>query len=180
MGAQSDVQVFADGSSFQMRMPSYRVLLTLGAAALASVLAFRILGYPGARKCPPTMSDLRAMDLRGWWTVEVTPDSARQLPYARLGRRLRRSFRLISRDSSSSGVVYTGEYSADFQSVGLFKKSGEVLAFTPPGDTLRVILDPTVDHGHLELVARCRSGELRGKWIQYGDPSIAWGHFVMR
>ena len=162
-------------------MPSHRVLLlTLGAAALTSVVVFRVVAKPAARKCSPTISDLRAMDLRGRWTVELTPDSARELATARLGHPLGGSFELTTRDSSASGVVYTGEYTADFQSVGLFKKSGEVLAFTPPGDTLRVILDPTVDHGHVELVARCHSGELRGEWIQYGDPSIAWGHFVLR
>jgi hypothetical protein len=161
-------------------MPSYRVLLlTLGAAALTSILVFRVVANT-TRKCSPTTSDLRAMDLRGRWTVEVTPDSARELANAHLGRALRGSFDFTSRDSSASVVVYTGEYKADFQSVGLFKKTGEVLAFTPPGDTLRVILDPTVDHGHVELVARCRSGAFGGEWIQYGDPSIAWGYFIMR
>ena len=162
-------------------MPSYRVLLlALAAAAVTSVVVFRVAANPAARKCSAAMSDLRAMDLRGRWTVELTPDSARELAAARLGRPLRGSFELTTRDSSASGVVYTGEYAADFQSVGLFKTTGEVLAFTPPGDSLRVILDPTVDHGHVELVARCRSGELLGEWIQYGDPSIAWGHFMMR
>ena len=162
-------------------MPSHRVLLlTLGAAAVTSAVVFRVVADPAPHKCSPTMSDLRAMDLRGRWTVELTPDSARQLATARVGRPLRGSFDLMSRDSSASGVVYTGKYSADFESVGLFKKTGEVLASTQPGDTLRVILDPTVDHGHVELVARCRSGELGGQWIQYGDPSIAWGHFVVR
>ena len=161
-------------------MPNYRVLmLALGATALTAVLVIRTVANP-ARGCSASMSDFRAMDLRGPWTVDLTPDSVRQLATTRLGRPLRGSFELTTRDSSASGVVYTGEYSADFQSVGLFKKSGEVLAFTPPGDTLRVILDPTVDHGHLELVARCRSGELGGEWIQYGDPSITWGHFIMR
>jgi hypothetical protein len=120
------------------------------------------------------------MDFRGRWTIELTPDSARELPTARLGRPLTGSFQLTTRDSSASSVVYAGEYTADFQSVGLFKKKGQVLGFTPPGDTLRVILDPNVDHGHVELTARCRSGKLYGEWIQYGDPSSAWGHFVMR
>jgi hypothetical protein len=174
------VQVFNDRSSFRMTMPSYRVLvLALGAAALTSVYVFRTLANP-ARKCSPSMSDLRAMDMRGRWTIELTPDSARELAAARLGRPLSGSFQLTSRDSSASWVVYTGKYTADFQSVGLFKPAGEVLAFTPRGDTLRVILDPTVDHGHVELVARCRSGELAGEWIQYGDPSSAWGRFIMR
>jgi hypothetical protein len=161
-------------------MPSYRVLvLALGAAALTSVLVFRTLANP-ARKCSPSMSDLRAMDMRGRWTVELTPDSARELAAARLGHPLSGSFQLTSRDSSASWVVYTGEYTADFQSVGLFKTTGEVLAFTPPGDTVRIILDPNVDHGNLELVARCRSDELIGGWTTNGDPARAWGHFTSR
>ncbi len=155
------------------------LLLALTAAALTSVLVFRAIANP-ARKCSESMSDLRAMDLRGRWTVELTPDSARELPTARLGRRLTGSFQLTTRDSSASGVVYTGEYTADFQSVGLFKQKSEVLAFTPPGDTLRVVLDPNVDHGNIELVARCRSDGLGGGWYANGDPSRAWGHFVMR
>jgi hypothetical protein len=163
-----------------MRMPGYQVVLGVGAVLFTSVLVLRSQISRAAPKCSPSVHDLRGADLRGRWTVELTPDSARELAAARLGRPLSGSFQLTSRDSSASWVVYTGEYTADFQSVGLFKKTGEVLAFTPPGDTLRVILDPTVDHGHVELVARCRSGELAGEWIQYGDPSRAWGHFIIR
>ena len=162
-----------------MTMSNYRVLLPALGAALTAVLVFRALSNP-ARGCSGSMSDLRAMDLRGRWIVELIPDSARELPSARVGRPLTGSLQIASRDSSGSGVVYSGEYNADFQSIGLYKKIGEVLAFTPPGDTLRIILDPTVDHGHVELVARCPSGELVGEWIQYGDPSTAWGHFRMR
>jgi hypothetical protein len=69
-----------------MTMPGYRVLLlALGAAALASALMFRVLASR-AHECSPSMGDLRAMDFRGEWTVELTPDSARELPTARIGR----------------------------------------------------------------------------------------------
>jgi hypothetical protein len=161
-------------------MPNYRVVLLLGAVLLTSALLLRSFANHRTIECSPSMHDLRAMDLRGRWIVEITPDSAIQWPNVRLGRPLTGSFQLTSRDSSSSNVVYTGAYTADFQSVGLSKTTGEVLAFTPPGDTVRIILDPTVDHGNVELVAHCRSGGFAGTWIKNGDPSRVWGHFILR
>jgi hypothetical protein len=120
------------------------------------------------------------MDLRGRWGIDLTVDSSRQLASARPGQRLIGSLNVTSRDSSSSGAVYTGAYAADFRSLGLFKQDGEVLAFTPAGDTVRIILDPNVDHGNLEIVAHCRSDELVGTWTTNGDPSRAWGRVIIR
>ena len=159
---------------------AHRVLLAVIVVFLTSVFVLRYQTNRTAPKCFPSKHDLRATDLRGQWTIELTPDSATQLPTARLRHRLSGSLELTSRDSSSSGVVYTGAYSADFQSVGLFKRNGEVLAFTPRGDTVRIILDPNVDHGNLEIVARCRSDDLAGRWTTNGDPSRAWGRVIIR
>lgn len=102
------------------------------------------------------------------------------MPSARLGQPLTGSVQIANRDSSASGVVYSGEYNANFQSIGLSRKMGAVLAFAPPGDTLRLILDPNVDHGNIELLARCISDGMSGRWTENGDPSRAWGHFIMR
>ena len=84
------------------------------------------------------------------------------------------------RDSSAAFIVYTGWYSAAFQSVGLARDTGEVLVSVPAGDTTRIILDPSVDHGNLELVGKCRDDRLAGTWLRTGAPARAWGHFSMR
>jgi len=128
----------------------------------------------------PASGDVRAIDLRRKWNAELTTDSAVNLEKAQIGRALVGSIELTSRDSSSRGVIFTGKYSGDFESIGVAPTKGEILAFAPPGDTVRIIVNPTVDHGFIELVARCRSNELSGAWAQYGDPATAWGHFVMR
>lgn len=153
-------------------MPKKRIVLTLGAAILL------ISGCHRDLECPSS-NDLRALDLRGRWIVEITPDSAIQLPSVRLGHALTGKLELTSRDSSRTGVIYTGVYNVDFQSVGLFKKSEQVLAYTPAGDTLHIVLNPNVDHGNIELTARCRTDGMRGQWRTNGDPSGASGHFTL-
>ena len=128
----------------------------------------------------PSANDLRAMDMRGRWVVEITPDSARDLPDAALGRSLKGHFKLRTRDSSQTGVVYTGDYNADFRSVGVFKTTDQVLAYTPKGDTLEIILNPNVDHGNIALVARCTAGQMSGRWRLNSDPATASGHFTLQ
>jgi len=131
-------------------------------------------------ECPPVGSDLRRVDLRGHWTLDITPDSARSLPNARLGHELKGTLELTRRDSAPEFVVYSGRYSAKLQSVGLARDTGEVLVSVPPGDTTRIILDPSVDHGNLELVGKCRDGRLIGRWLRTGAPARAWGSFTLR
>jgi hypothetical protein len=114
------------------------------------------------------------------WTLEITPDSAVSLPNARVGRQLTGTVNLTRRDSTTQWVVYSGRYSAKLQSVGLARDTGEVLVSVPRGDTARIILDPSVDHGNLELVGKCRGDRLMGNWIRTGAPARAWGRFTMR
>ena len=131
-------------------------------------------------ECPPVGSDLRRVDLRGRWTLAITPDSARSLPSARLGHELKGTLELTRRDSTSAFVVYSGRYSAKLQSVGLARDTGEVLVSVPFGDSTRIILDPSVDDGNLELVGKCRDGRLIGRWLRTGAPARAWGSFTLR
>ena len=131
-------------------------------------------------ECPPVGSDFRRVDLRGHWTLDITPDSARSLPNARVRDALKGTLELTRRDSTPEFVVYTGRYSAAFQSVGLARDTGEVLVSVPAGDTTRIILDPSVDHGNLELAGKCRDDQLVGRWLRTGAPARAWGRFSMQ
>jgi hypothetical protein len=153
--------------------------ISFAASTLAAAL---LLGSRTTRpvECPPLGSDLRSVDLRGTWTLDITPDSASSLPNARIGRSLMGSVRLTRRDSTAKWVVYSGRYSAKLQSVGLARDTGEVLLSVPAGDTTRIILDPSVDHGNLELVGKCRDDRLIGNWVRTGAPARAWGRFIMR
>ena len=126
------------------------------------------------------MRDLRPIDFRGRWTAELTPDSVIALTGVRLGRPLVGSIHLTQRDTTSRVAVYVGTYDADLRVIGLARPTGETLVSVPRGDTVRVILDPTVDHGNIEMVGRCRSGRLVGKWVRTGAPARAWGHFTLR
>jgi len=153
-------------------MPTKQIVLAVAAAFSL------ISGCQRGVRCPSS-NDLRAVDLRGEWNVEIIPDWGTQLKDLKLGQLISGSLELATRDSSAAGVIYTGAYTADFQSVGLFKTAGEVLASAPAGDTVRIILDPNVDHGNMELVAHCMSGAFGGRWKTNGDPSSAMGHFHM-
>ena len=144
------------------------------------VMAVALSPLPEPIKCPSVGSDLRSVDLRGTWTLDITPDSAVRLPNARVGRTMSGRIELTRRDSTREWVVYTGRYSAKFQSVGLARDTGEVLVSVPPGDTARIIIDPSVDHGNLELVGRCRADRVIGGWTHTGEPARARGHFSLR
>jgi hypothetical protein len=130
--------------------------------------------------CPVAAADVRHVDLRGKWTLAITPDSAKSLPNARVGHALPGTLELTRRDSAPNFVVYSGRYSAKLQSVGLARDTGEVLVSVPPGDTARIVIDPSVDHGNLELVGKCRDDRLSGRWVRTGAPARAWGHFTLR
>ena len=109
-----------------------------------------------------------------------TPDSAISLPTARVGRPLTATVNLTRRDSTTQWVVYSGRYSAELQSIGLARDTGEILVSVPQGDTTRIILDLSVDHGNVELVGKCRDDRLIGHWVRTGAPARAWGQFTMR
>ena len=152
---------------------------SVAALALAGTL---VVGSRAKRpvECPPLGGDLRPVDLRGTWTLDITPDSAISLPSARIGQPLIGTVNLTRRDSTAAFIVYSGRYSARLQSVGLARGTGEVLVSVPAGDTTRIILDPSVDHGNLELVGKCRGNRLTGNWIRTGAPAHVWGVFTMQ
>jgi hypothetical protein len=156
-----------------------RYLSSFAASVLVGTL---MLGWRESRpvECPPLGRDLRPVDLRGTWTLDITPDSAISLPNARIGRPLTGTVNLTRRDSTAAFIVYSGRYSAKLQSVGLARDTGEVLVSVPAGDTTRIVLDPSVDHGNLELVGKCRDDRVVGNWIRTGAPARAWGRFSMR
>lgn len=161
-------------------MRSHRVALVLGAALSSLGPLPESRARAAVVECAPSAGGSQGADLRGQWSAELTPDSAISLSDARPGHPLAGSVRITRRDSSSIGIVYSGEYAADLRSVGLARPTGEVLVGVPPGDTVRIVLDPSVDHGNLELVGRCRGEQLVGTWMRTGAPARAWGHFVLR
>jgi len=150
--------------------------------AVSTFATALMLGARATRpvECPPLGGDLRRVDLRGTWTLDITPDSAISLPNARIGRSLTGTVSMTRRDSTVAFIVYTGRYSAKLQTVGLARDTGEVLVSVPVGDTTRIILDPSVDHGSLELVGKGRDDQLVGTWLRTAAPARAWGRFSMR
>jgi hypothetical protein len=127
---------------------------------------------------PP--ADIRGCNFVGRWRIELTTDSVRSLPSASTGRPLTGTLDIVTRDSLAEAVVYSGTYRADFRTVGLARTYGEMIGGAPPGDTIRFVLDPSVDHGNIELVGHVHADSLVGRWIRTGAPARAWGHFVLR
>jgi len=76
--------------------------------------------------------------------------------------------------------VHAGTLAGDMRPFGFVLGTPEALGWYEGGDTVRIILDPTVDHGHVELVGTGAVDEIVGRWHLIGDPARAEGEFRLR
>jgi hypothetical protein len=63
---------------------------------------------------------------------------------------------------------------------GFRPESAEALGWYDGPDHVRIVLNPVVDHGAIELVGRRAADSVAGEWTMTGDPSGARGRFVLR
>jgi hypothetical protein len=122
-----------------------------------------------------------AVSLEGAWRARFELDSAWRLPGTPSARVA--SGRLWFEDASDAPAgaapVYPGRFSVDFSVLGFQPGGQEAIGWYLPGDSLRIILDPSVDHGHLELVGAQAVNRIVGRWTLIGDPSGARGRFTL-
>ena len=131
----------------------------------------------------PARSFTSPRDMTGAWDARFDLDSTWNLPnqprtHAITGRL---DFKPgTATDSLHRRPVYPGHSQLDFTPFGFRLGSTKAIGWFTPGDTIRVILDPTVDHGHVELVGFQKDQGIRGTWTMIGDPAGARGRFVLR
>jgi hypothetical protein len=143
-------------------------------------LAVLCVGLLGAAPRLPRQDD----PLTGSWTIELRVDTTRF--GARPGVR-RRSARVTlaaaaTRGSRVETPTHLGRFEGDLADLGVRKPRGDdrgaigVLR----GDRVRVVLDPGVDHGRMEMDGELREDTIRGTWVVSGYVMGPYGTFEMR
>jgi hypothetical protein len=125
--------------------------------------------------------------LTGRWRAWFRLDSAAGLPSVTRAREVtgRLEFRpappaSLPHDVRTWRRVHTGTLAIDFTPLGFAVAGSETLGWYGDGDTVRIILDPSVDHGHVELVGSGSADQIDGRWRLIGDPAQAEGVFQLR
>lgn len=85
-----------------------------------------------------------------------------------------------SQGSAAWPLVHEGSSAVEFRPLGFTLGSAEILGWYITEDTVRIILDPTVDHGHVELVGKRTADGVSGRWQLISDPARAHGEFGLR
>lgn len=123
--------------------------------------------------------------LEGSWLARFTLDSAWRLPTSPRAKSLGGTLRLQAAARAPAGPaastpVSPGRSAISFAPFGFRLGTNEVLAWRLSRDSVRLVLDPTVDHGHMMLDGVQDGDSIRGHWTLVGDPSGARGAFVLR
>ena len=148
------------------------VLLTGGLA-----LAQTNPGRPAA--APP--------NLTGRWHAWFRLDSASRLSLATQAHEVTGEVLFSSapsaptpHDAATWRRVHAGATAIEFKPFGFVLGSAEALGWYEGGDTVRIIFDPTVDHGNVELVGSAVANAVVGRWRLNSDPARAEGEFRLR
>jgi hypothetical protein len=142
----------------------------------AGVVDLRHTNRPQKSAVPPSLA--------GRWEAWFRLDTASRLPSETSAREVTGVVHFSPalaapspQSSPADRVVHAGTSAIDFRPFGFVLGSAEVLGWYENPDTVRIILDPTVDHGHLELVGSAEPADVTGHWRLHGDPARAEGEF---
>jgi hypothetical protein len=124
-----------------------------------------------------------AFDISGTWDGVFTLDSAWQLPQRATARTVRARIQFspvgdATAVTSSSRSVHPGMFAIDFSRFGFTLSTQESLGWSTNPDSIRAVLNPTVDHGVVELHGRITGDSVAvGTWRYRSDPGGAHGTF---
>jgi hypothetical protein len=125
-------------------------------------------------------------DISGVWEGTFTLDSAWQLPDRASARvvRARLQFNPVgdaTLATSSTRSVHGGSFAIEFSRFGFTLSTSEALGWSVNPDSLRAVLNPTVDHGLVELHGTISGDSTAfGTWRYNSDPGGARGTFRLR
>jgi hypothetical protein len=140
-----------------------------------------ILGSLALSACSPRSPD---RDLEGRWRAAFVLDSTWRLGSQPRAHALSGVLALgpvpaTSPEGDSVPVVHAGHVTVDFEPFGFKLWHDEALGWHMSQDSVRIILDPTVDHGLVELIGTQRGDRIQGRWQLISDPSGAVGAFTL-
>lgn len=126
-----------------------------------------------------------ARDISGTWEGVFKLDSAWRLPERAEARSIpvRLHFNPIgdaSPATSSARTVHPGTFDIDFSRFGFTLSTREALGWSVSADSMRATLNPTVDHGLVEVHGAFRGDAIVGTWRYTSDPGGATGTFEIR
>jgi hypothetical protein len=153
----------------------------LGTLPLASGLDARAQSADIDRR-DATVVALR--DISGTWDGTFRLDSAWRLPQPATARAVHARLRFnpvgdASLTMSSARSVHRGSFEIDFEPFGFALSTAEALGWSVNDDTMRATLNPTVDHGLVEVHGAFRGETITGTWRFVSDPGGATGTFAI-
>ena len=123
--------------------------------------------------------------LGGRWTAEMRVLDSRELPLPVRATTITGELRLDPVGSAPGApaaepaAVYVGKSTVDFTPAGFRLGTDEVLVAVEES-RIRVILDPTVDHGHVVAILTGDDDVLVGTWYLNSRPARASGSITLR
>ena len=126
-----------------------------------------------------------ARDISGTWEGTFALDSTWKLAGRPLARSVsaRLHFNPVgdaSPTTSSARSVHPGTFEIDFSRFGFTLSTQEALGWSVTDDSMRATLNPTVDHGLVEVHGVFRGDTIVGTWRYTSDPGGAAGTFSLR
>jgi len=124
-----------------------------------------------------------ARDISGTWEGTFSLDSTWKLAEAPSARAVpgRLHFNPVGDASTSSArSVHPGTFEIDFGRFGFTLSTQQALGWSVNDDTMRATLNPTVDHGLVEVHGAFRGDAIVGTWRYVSDPGGAAGRFEIR
>ena len=173
-----------------------RPLRTWATRLLTVALAWTSVGASGTAQAPsnPRPPIPRAetaavgrADISGTWEGEFRLDSAWRLPQPPSARSVRARLQFspvgdATPATTSARAVHPGTFSIEFTRFGFTLSTREALGWSTTPDSMRAVLNPTVDHGLVELHGTLTNGGsvAVGTWRYGADPGGARGTFTLR
>ena len=129
--------------------------------------------------------ELGAGDVSGSWQGTFSLDSTWRLDERASARSIpaRLHFNPVgdaSPTTSSPRSVHQGMFEIDFARFGFTLSTPEALGWSLTADSMRAVLNPTVDHGLVEVHGVFRGETIVGTWHYRSDPGGASGTFEVK
>jgi hypothetical protein len=126
-----------------------------------------------------------ARDISGTWEGTFSLDSTWKLAERPSARAVPARLHFdpggdASPTTSSARSVHPGTFEIDFARFGFTLSTQQALGWSLNDDTMRATLNPTVDHGLVEVHGAFRGDAIVGTWRYVSDPGGAAGRFEIR
>jgi hypothetical protein len=152
------------------------------AISAAAGLGARAQNQPGVGDA--VRDSTAGRDITGIWQGVFRLDSTWQLPSRASSRSVpaRIQFAAVgdaTPTTTSPRSVHPGTFEIDFSRFGFMLSTHEALGWSVNDDAMRALLNPTVDHGLIEVHGTFRGDAIVGTWRYVLEPGGASGTFSL-